>query len=769
MAAPHGASADAEEDEVARVRLLHPQARIVDVHVPPSDIDRCIRFSLLRCVVSLCSFALVMTDIPRTGLGLRSMSDHFEPVSTETVMYFGPYAYQVAHVDRNASGDTLEYAGTCEGERIDALDLWAHKYDSLSISTRALAEHLSVSAYPRCVLYLEPCVGDVLGLQTAFTMLDELVTHFAATRSRDSPRDVLTFATQSLWVDRLHHFLVKPAWKHKERRVHSVQYFAPSSKQLYTHFCDDAVSNHLTRPFICDAPILWRCDHPELGPSMQHPELEFDLMMITSRTVLRSSNWLVLPSVYYSSGNLEISTIVRGRECSPHKATDSSDTLIRCTTVLVDDYRYERAIVESDASQWFIFTSVLRAAGQLYIWVRIVLLWLGCFKARSAEKKLRAARLRAHILCTWQTFLKIPSHMIVYGSWVPVTCYAFAHYIDCALTHLINDNMWASVNGVIDFDPVQYVLVASIQMRSIWFLSLVVKVAVISNGYFLGSQTTRWNPRDGIVGICGTLIGIVAGLTVFGPLRARGFRDLSVLEIEILSDRFPMKGSAAFAFSCVAEYGFRFDVKVLCIAVVVVFAFSLCVQAVLPFVVSEPNLALSCRSYYIPHSVDKLWPKWSMMVYWRVHLTSQAVQPPAQNLAPIQHSSAYNSRFRAKIVPSAPVASGRIQQPRILLCASLQSAGECQLGCLAHRDKARYRWQFIQGCANHDSLVDMEQRIKEHWSVVRLINIAMMTDPVVLARMYLLGHQLFIYSVKRQEEQELEVESGTRCQGHDPP
>ncbi|KAF1327341.1 hypothetical protein FI667_g7578, partial [Globisporangium splendens] len=450
MVAPHEASGDAEH-ETTSVRLPHPPSpRAVSVHVPPSDIDKCIQFSLLRCVVSLCSFALVMTDIPRTGLGIRSMSNRFDPVSTDTVMYFGPYAYQVAYIIRNAGDDTLEYTGACEGERIDTLDLWAYKYDSLSIPTRALAEHLSMSAYPRCVLYLEPCVGDVLGLQTTFTMLDELVTHFAATRSRDAPRDALTFATRSLWIDWLHHFLVKPVWKRKERRVHSAQYFAPSSKQLYTHICDNTVSDHLTRPFICDVPIPWRCDHPELGPSVQiplrehvtfrlsalraqHPELEFDLMMTTSRTLLRSSNWLVIPSVYYASDNLEITTIVRGRECSPHANTDSGDGMRRCTTVIVDDYRYERAVVESDASQWFFFTSVLRTTSQLYIWARIILLWLGCFEVRSAEKKLRAAGLRAQLLCTWLTFLKIPSHVIVYGSWVPVSWYALAHYISTSI------------------------------------------------------------------------------------------------------------------------------------------------------------------------------------------------------------------------------------------------------------------------------------------------------------------------------------------------
>ncbi|KAF1319910.1 hypothetical protein FI667_g12827, partial [Globisporangium splendens] len=449
MVAPHEASGDAEHETTS-------------AHVPPSDIDKCIRFSFLRCVVSLCSFALVMTDIPRTGLGLRSMSDRFNPVSTDTVMYFGPYAYQVAHISRNASGDTLEYAGACEGERIDTLDLWAYKYDSLSIST--------------------------------------------------SPR---LFEAENV---------------------------------LHTR--------PLTRAMVCaDA---------------------------------RQS----LPTTIDTS-----------------------------------------AVVESDASQWFFFTSVLRATSQLYIWACIVLLWLGCFKVRSAEKRLRAAGLRAQLLCTWQTFLKIPSHVIVHGSWVPVTCYALAHYIDCALTHLLNDNMWASVNGVIDSDPVQYALVALIQMRNIWFLSLVVKVAVISHGCFLGSQAARWNPRDGIVGIRETLIGVVAGLTVFGPLRTRSFRDLSVLKIEILSDPFPMKGDVA---------------------------------------------------------VDKLWSKWSMMVYWRVRLVSQAVRSPVQHLDFNRHSSAHYSRFRTKIAPRTPVASERIQQPKILLFASLQSTGECQLGCLAHRGEIKY-------------------------------------------------------------------------------
>lgn len=763
-----------EEGETARVRVPN-SARVVNIHVPPSDIDKCIQFSLTRCVVSILSFILVVTDIPRTGLGMRSMSDYFDAVAPDTVMYFGPYAYQVAHI--NTSIDDEQYAGTCEGERIDAMDLWTYKYDSLSIPTRALAEHLGVSAYPRCVLYLEPCSGNVLSLATTFLMLDELVSalqtrYFPQPSSselgalqRSSAYAPFQFATRSLWIDRLHHFMFRLFSERQELRIHSAQYFAPSSSQLDTHICDDPAPD--SRPLVCAAPIPWMCDHPEHGASVQvpmwehlafrlsalkkqHPALDFDLMMITTRMLLRSRQWLLVPSLSYSSDNLEMSTIIRGRNCSQHATVNNSNAPDSCATVFVDDYRYERATVESDASDWSNITGILRAIGQVYMWMRILFLCVGCYKARSAEMKFRSSTWQSKMFHAWLAFAKIPSHVIIYGSWIPIGCYAVAHYIDCAMTHLINDNMWSTANGVVDFDPVQYVIVASIQMRNIWVVTLLLKMSVIGHRFFLEPRAKRWSPRDGITGIRGVLIGAISGLTVFGALRARVFRDSSVVGFEVLPSQIPLMGDVAFGFASLTEYGFRFDVKVLFLSVVTVLLFILGLQAMLLFLVSKPNAAILCRSYYLPHSADTLWSKGSLLIYWRMQLTSKAAQTVARAARSDQPRRVSYPWFPKKISPATSM------QPlpqawlfRIPLVSSLQSIGECQLCCAGLRTQV-CRWQIMQGCPNHDNPVDIGLRTKEHWSVVRLKNIAMMTDPVVLLRLYLVGQQLFIYRVKHR-------------------
>lgn len=759
-----GASDDDNNDEeTIHIDVLDFPSRSLKVQVPASDIDACVGFSRLRCVLSTLSLLLALTDVPRTGLGLNSLKDYFEVVGLDTVIYFGPFAYPVAHFHKSPGvNDTSSvYEATCGGERMEEVDAWAYKFDTVSIPTRALAEYLNVTAYPRCVLYLEPCTQDVLSLGSAFLMLDELITSFtaryvtsAAAESSGFAHIPLKFVTESRWIDRLHHLLVKPLGDQTELRTHFVQYFGVKSHQLRSSICDPETLNDVqslgARPLVCDLVVVWNCDHPELGVGTQvkiwdhvvlriaalrrqYPDLELDITMITSRMVLRGHEWIFIPAVSFSTDTLEISTLIRGRNCS---SSVSEPAAGRCETVFVDDYRYERATFVSDTEQWWLIAACFRGLGQLFVWIRFTLLWLGCYSARTAEKKLRFASWRTKLFVTWLTITKIPSHVLIYGSWFPVCCYVFAHYIDCALIHLISNTAWSTINGVVRFEPVKYVQIASIQMRNLWLVALVVKLLMAGFQWCSQPRQRPWTRRHGVIGIRAILFGTISSLTVFSCLRARGFRDSSIVKVTMLSEQIPLRGSLAFGLDNTTEFGFRFDLKTLAIAASIVLMLTPIAQVVVAFLTDERCLMLTCHSYYVPHSAESLWSSGSLLVYWRMRLSDnhhhQQSSPRRQ-----PNSNRFSALFSNRVLP---VAAALTQQQK--------ATESCCRVCTSRQQQLPSRWHAVQGCPGHNSLIDIASRNQRHWSAVRLMNLAMLTDPLVLAWIYLGGQQVFIYAIK---------------------
>lgn len=750
-------------EETIRIAVPGAPSHRLDVQVPDSDVDACVGFSLLRCVLSTLSLLLALTDVPRTGLGLSSLEDYFEVIGLDTVMYFGPYAYPVVHFYKSpVANSSSGYEATCGGERIESVDVWAYKFDSLSIPTRALAQHLNVTAYPRCVLYKEPCTQDILSLGSAFVMLDELITAFktkhvtpAAAKSSGFTQVPLKFVTESHWIDRLHHFLVKPFWDQTELRTHFVQYFGPRSHQLQSNICDpvapETAHDPSAQPLVCDLEVVWKCDHPELGAATQipiwdhvalriaalqrqYPGLDIDLTMISSRMALRGRKWVVIPAVSFSTDTLEISTLIRGRNCSVSSASSPA----QCETVFVDDYRYERATFVSDTEQWWLFAAALRGMGQVFVWVRFALLWFGCYSARTAEKKLRLASWRTKLYVTWLTVTKIPSHVLIYGSWFPICCYVFAHYIDCALIHLISNTAWSTINGVVRFEPIKYGKIASIQMRNLWLVALVMRLLMVAYQSCSGPRQRPWTRSHGIVGVRAILFGTISSLTVFSCLRMRGFRDASIVRVEILSEQIPLRGYLAFGLSNITEFGFRFDLKTLAIAASIVLILIPIVQVAIAFVTGDRCIALTCHSYYVPHSAESLWSSGSLMVYWRMWLSDNRHRSSQLRHA---HSDRFTTLFSNRVLPVVVMAASAHQQHQ-------KGAESCRVCFKQRQQQLTRRWQVVQGCPRHDSLVDVASRSKHHWSAVRLMNLAMLTDPLIQARIYLVGQQVFIYSIR---------------------
>ncbi|TYZ65562.1 hypothetical protein PybrP1_004870 [[Pythium] brassicae (nom. inval.)] len=496
------------------------------------------------------------------------MSELYPPAAPDTVVHFGPYAYPIARIIKDAGTET------------------------------AATEHLNVSAYPPCVLYREPCNESVLRLETVFAMLDELVSAVEARNTdhnsvnRNGGGLPFRFVTTSIWIDRLHHVIVKLIWKRSDVRLNSV-------------------------------------------PMWEHLALRLKVANL-----------------------LEMSTLIRGRRCTTGAMNLPTNN---CITVLVDDYRYERASLTSDTSRWYRITSSLRAVGQIYIWIRILCLVVGCYKARAAE-----------------------------SNWVPVCCYALAHFIDCSMIYLVNERVWTTLRGFVEFKPSEFLTVAVIQMRNIWFVALFLKFVVVVHHQLFGLRIKRWTPENGIVRIRGVVIGGMSVLTICGPLRVKSFRNVDVTSFKELSEWISIRNDPSFEYANTSENGFPFDLKLLALAFILV---TVTVQALrLVGLACGVRIVTNCKSYLVPFSASTLWPRESLL--------------------------------------TANFGSG------------LESWG-----------------QIVQGCPRHDSLMHFEQRTTEHWSIVRLMNIAMMTDPLVLLRLYLVGRELYIYRLAAMARNEEKAQS----------
>ncbi|TMW57946.1 hypothetical protein Poli38472_013420 [Pythium oligandrum] len=696
-------------DDIVSIHDAH-SGELHAVSVPRSNISQYIRFSYVRCVLSLFSILLVVSDIPRTGFSL-DLQTYFPVLAPGIFAYYGPYDYPVAHIVRdNAS----LYRGVMGDEEIDETSVWTYKYDTVSIPLRALAKYLHIPAFPPCILYKNECATESLGLDAIFTMLDALLHEIDKRYFSTKTNLPVVFHVTNNWIDRLHHILGRPLSSRVEKRLHTVHRY--SGREV------SVCSPSPQRPYLlCDDGMSWRCQHPTntskghvpinehidlrfLALQQQHPTLELDLYVFTTRLRAQSYAFPILPTVFYESQSSEVIALVRGRACAA------------CDTVFLDEYRYERATLETDANEWTWCLRLLRGAGQLYVWMRVFFAWWGCFHAESS------ADWKTRCRVAFTTFFKIPSHIIVYGSWFPVVCYALAHFIDCGVVHLVSDNVWNSLNGFVQFNLLSYVLVASVQMRNVWFISLFWKCVLWAHTR-LNPRAQRWRPALGILGIRGIFITFASWLTIFSFVRAIRFRDTNVLSVTMLPRHTPLDDvQTVTAFLTYSEFGFLLDIKTTLITSTIVAASVCLAQSFVRLVTQHSTQFLFCRSFFVPLSAGTLFPASMLNVFW--YLPRHSTQRPYMTVRETLHAILVAHKTRRNVAT-----------PRSKVCETCSP-----MMTVLH-------WRHTQGCEHHDALELVEVRSTALWSVVCLVNVGMLSDPLVVFDLYVLGRSLAIVQV----------------------
>lgn len=778
-------SKEASTHGCVRVRSSH-RGKSYQVEVPVNNMDACIKFSWVRCVYSIVGMLLVASDIPRTGYGVQTVLDSFERIAPGMTIYFGPFAYGIAQITKtaNASSDAVEYTGTCDGTPIAATDVWSYKFDSLSISLRSVANSLHVLAYPSCLFYRSACPSSTLSLETTFTMLDALASSVDARQREPNARidPPLVFHTRSYWVDRLGHFLLsKFIWRRVDTRFHAVHHYRHTTGSPNTSVLDVCPLKSVRSPFFCEQLVPWTVDevtfngdddtvgstvrvkigdhiaHRFAALERAHAHLTFDMTVFTTRFPTTSSSPIpIIPTVRFRSDNNEVTTVIRGRACArsessgQQNSTDSNDAS-DCETMLVDDYRYEIATLETDFEDWYKFTFTVRVLAQLYVWLRLLLLWVGCYCARRHEPAFAASSLLRRMLATWTTVFKIPSHIIIYGSWVPIIMYALAHYMDSGIVHTVCENVLASANGAVDLDVSLYVNIASVQMRNIWYVALVVKCVAATQVYVLPQRLAPWTPHDGFLGVRGSVIGAISFFTMFAFLRSPRFRNADVVSIAELAPHAQRRQSEFSLTEPVSEFGIRFDARMLgliaCLVAcgtAVVKVYLVCGDSVISRTLQRylvvdadaiTNVSIS-RMRLIPYSAGSLAPLSVLGLFWKIHFKRSASHTraavPQSLVKTLAQTSLRNLRSaKVAVLDGVLPSTQRRERPR----SQENSSG------------ARYRnnTESKPSLAHHEALLYVSRRTPELWSVVKLVNIALLTEPLALAQLYVSSCELYLY------------------------
>lgn len=735
------------------------------VPLPSTDIDACIGFSKLRFVLCVCSLILVCSDIPRTGRGVRHLSDIVTAKTPDTGFYYGPYDYPIALIVKAPNSRTLS------AKVINSTKVWSYKFDSVSIHLRAFVQELRIqSAWPSCILYLEECATKILSLGETFVMLDSFVgaIHDQLFPSQLPSVTSLPFVVlvNSNWIDRIHHYLfslLRP--ETLESRLISLHYYQlPWNSSALLDACD-LHQPTLHRPWICDLTVHYDARLASAGDSnlssstsripfskhlwtrlaqlqKQFPLLRFDVTMLTSYRVRansghrKSTRWS-----FFKSEKIEIGTIFRGRDCSSSLRSDTDPTLDSdCKSVVIDDFRYERATLQTDIALWYSVTSFLRAVSQGYIWLRVMALWFGCFKARSSEPKFARASLWQRVIGAWATFFHFPGQIMVYSSWLPVYGYALAHLVDAAVIQINTDIIGASLNGTAKFGFWTYFRAATIQMRNIWYLAVVTKLLALIQVHCLPKP---WHLRHGLFGVRGSWFGWIAAWTVLGPYQVLSIRDSRVNLIRLLPPN-AIGTLAQLLTHCeyLSEFGIRLDAKMIYEVGVITVALAFAVNIFLKIAhrfqlryqyqlnpVSPVQIGFFSRTHYLPLSVETLFDASALSIFWRIQLT----EIPSKG-KPNQVTSA--------VTPSTGPSS--VQQG-----PSLAQITICRV---CHDGKTGRKWPLIQGCPDHDSIYQIERRTIEVWSMVRLVNVAMLSDPIVWLKLRVIGRELYLHEIKKESQ-----------------
>lgn len=643
---------------------------------------------------------LLLSDVIRSGVAIRSMNSKM--VEPNSWLAYGPWNHSAAsriHVN-DSSANTAT--------------VWLYKFDTTSIALRSVAQHFRLSTWPPCLFYQETCESTTLSSTSVFGMLEALVDAVSPRKPQrpgDDPNVILR--TADTFRDRLHDYVLIPLFNHPRVRTVQGLYYSPNrvhSGEL--RFCK---GHERKRPFACsdnwtnfrnmcsgndgctaNARSLWAHASARLQSFKEmYAGMQLDLLLLESHEDIGHAHLSFQGRQYF-----DVTVITRVRNCS----------MEGCTTIVMDDYRYESASLTSDVVDWYSVVASLRMTGQAYAWLHLLLLFLCCYHARLAEAEFKAAKRSTVVRAALRTMFTCPSQVVMYGSVFPVLCYCIAHLLDCNMVYEIVAGHFITVAGIFHLDFQEFVKFATISVRSVWVLSLVLHGVLFIRTKCCWAATTK-----GIPGIPEFSVSVIASLTIGAEYRALAFRNTNLIEISevVLGPRLRTIRSSRYrnshGFWYLLFMGDNIDFKCLIASTGIVTACSLLIWLFIR-ILNVNKLMPRYQFTLWPHTLvsyaaGALWSSNAMMVSW-----NGLVVAPA-------HDETYRSMSDAVVHPSLDQRIDDAQRTKAKLCTATSSA--FVLG-----DSPRSAQLYKQ-------MASLESRSPEVKATIFLMNITVMTEPIL--------------------------------------
>ncbi|ETI40574.1 hypothetical protein F441_13981 [Phytophthora nicotianae CJ01A1] len=519
------------------LNVMHPE----NTRETAAFVDRLPRSAALRVLFALFAYALLVSDVPRAGSSVDSLP--FVQIEPNVFTVYGPTALPGHTIFRNGSIIT-------DGESLISSEIPTalYKFTPSSYGLRTARDLLETSpklnsSWPACILsahstdsaYSSDC-GDSLPGTTVFSMLDTLAEALAANAPSTTSYKNVAQTDDGIAIMARGELSSLPqrvcfAARAKARWTGTSSASSGStaassstsflSRNLLDHkywlsvwvttFADldpanpgvDLCVDDLDRPLFCEKPwaasltvdgserdALWETVSLRTAALQQNlsknEKLDITLIEAESDPLTRLGGAVLLAHKIYN-----VVVLYRIRDCT------NPDV---CTTTTIFDERVEGKILYTDALEWSSLASTLRYIGQLYVIVRVVCLFVACYAVGSVFDTAASAD-TSRLKRTLRVFFAVPSQVVVYGSWLPVLCYASAHIIDALILYELEDDGGESTTD--SFAALTRWL--AVHMRCVWLMALLARFRAL-----LQTSAGAWTPSHGVSGVRGHLLPTLA-------------------------------------------------------------------------------------------------------------------------------------------------------------------------------------------------------------------------------------------------------------------
>ncbi|KAF1335821.1 hypothetical protein FI667_g941, partial [Globisporangium splendens] len=674
-------------------------------------VERDIPFWWSRCFVSVISYVLLLSDVLRSGLGAQT--SQYPKLEPDRIMFFGPYAYPVAQIQHSQMVGT----GT----------VWAYKFDSTSVAMRAYAEFFQLGTWHSCLFYRARCPQATLEASTIFRMLDSLVEVMASRRPGAMPHN-LTLRTRSAWVDRIYHFILPQFFKKWFVRTNQALYYDSASLEspAFQFYSQNRVRPYACREFwtnfspICqesnllckDIGHLW--DH--ILRQKQSLQDQFSNMTLDMLVVESEEDFSEAAVSLQGKKLFDIAVIIRVQDCTPlSSAVSRATSAHNCSTIAVNEFRYEGASLTSTVVSWYYVVATLRVVGQAYAWLHLAMLFLGCYYARSAESRFANKSVFVRAFVGMRTLFLIPSQVVIYGNLFPICCYVVAHLVDSAMVYQLVSQAFNTYLGKFTLNITVFLRISAVSMRSAWVLVFVLHALV-------ALRTGRmWSTMNDIPGVSEFTLGFISSLTIMAQFRSISFRDTRVDSIAevVQSSRMALIRASRYDNSR-SFWGLLFFGDVLDAQCLIASSAVFCILMIIVWwclrILSSLKLTKHVELWFwqrtlVPYSAGTLWSTNAFVVSWN----GPFIFTSATDWLRSDQRHSWH-----ELIPTSAFVD--------MKCARKRPNGvRVSPGCLIHNSRSS---RFAQ-----QDIAVFDDRCREVESMIYLMNVAVMTDPTVFVRL----------------------------------